>query len=337
MTTIPLTHSKHLIPFVNFMRQNGEPVERLVQKSRLPGSCLDDPEMLIPSDGVFHFRELAARVTGLPNIALESTKDIDIANLGDFGQMLLRAPTLAKLLTEFCRLAPSQTSMTSFAVKQPNDGNVSFCYHFNYFSDFDLWHNDLYILQWVIKVVRLVDPEWTPKDLCFSSPYSAHSREALEMLGVSSAVSFGHPGSCFSIPSSMLALPLKEKNTRHKKEHPEKYLLSTAPGKTYPKALQQVIRSYAADRWLNAKEASECVGTSMRTMQRRLSAEQSSYSSVLEQTRAEMASELIESTEASLVDIAHKLGYQSPGNFTRAFRRWSGVSPSEFRRHRNVH
>ena len=316
------------------MRHHGEPVEHLLQKCRLPGSCLDNPEMLIPSEGVFQFRALTARVTGLPNVALESTKDLDIVNLGDFGQMLLRAPTLAKLLTEFCRLAPSQTSKTSFYVKRSNDGDVSFCYHFNYSSGYDLWHDDLYTLQWTIKAVRLVDPEWTPKGLCFSSSNSAHSHQALEMLGVSSAVSFSHPWSCFSIPSSMLALPLKENNARQKKEPLDNNLLSTAPGKTYPEALQQVIRSYAADRWLNAKEASECVGTSMRTMQRRLSAEQSSYSSVLEQTRAEMARELMESTEASLDDIAHKLGYQSPGNFTRAFRRWSGVSPSEFRRQR---
>ena len=117
-------------------------------------------------------------------------------------------------------------------------------------------------------------------------------------------------------------------------ELPDINFLSSAPGKSYSEALQQVLRSYAADRWLSVNEASECVGASMRTMQRRLSTEQTSYSRVLEQARAEMARELLESTEASLADIAHELGYPSPGNFTRAFRRWSGVSPSEFRRHR---
>jgi AraC-like DNA-binding protein len=334
MTTIPLTHGKHLIPFATFMRKNGEPVERLMQKSRLPSSCLDNPEMLIPSDAAFHFRELAARVTGLPNVALESTKGLEVANLGDFGQILLHAPTLGKMLTEFCRLAPSQTSMTSFAVKQRNDGDVSFCYHFDYSSDFDLWHNDLYILQWILKVVRLVDPEWAPKGLCFSAMNSVHCHQALEMLGVSSAVSYGHPWSCFTIPSSMLALPLREIVAWQKKELPDIDLLSSAPGKSYSEALQQVLRSYAADRWLSVNEASECVGASMRTLQRRLSTEQTSYSRVLEQARAEMASELLESTEACLADIAHELGYPSPGNFTRAFRRWSGVSPSEFRHHR---
>ena len=334
MTTIPLTRSKHLIPFADFMGRQGEPVEPLVQKCRLPGSCLDNPEMIIPSDRAFQFRELTARVTGLPNVALESTRDLEIANLGNFGQMLLRAPTLAKLLTEFCRLASSQTSMTSFAVKQRNDGDVSFCYHFNYSPAFDLWHGDLYTLQWMIKVVRLVDPKWAPKGLCFSALNSVHSHQALEMLGVSSAVSYGRPWSCFTIPSSMLALPLREIVGRQKNELPDIDLLSSAPGKTYSEALQQVVCSYTADHWLSVNEASECIGTSMRTMQRRLSAEQTTYSKVLEQTRAEMACELMESTEASLADIAHKLGYPSPGNFTRAFRRWSGVSPSEFRRHR---
>lgn len=42
-------------------------------------------------------------------------------------------------------------------------------------------------------------------------------------------------------------------------------------------------------------------------------------------------------TDANLTEIGLKLGYANPGNFTRAFRKWAGVGPGEFRRQRKTH
>jgi AraC-like DNA-binding protein len=95
-----------------------------------------------------------------------------------------------------------------------------------------------------------------------------------------------------------------------------------------------MIRTYASDSWLSVEHASEGATTSVRALQRRLSAEQATYSGVIEHTRAEMAGELLERTDASIAEIANQLGYKNQGNFTRAFYRWAGVSPSEFRRQR---
>ena len=79
MPTIPLTRSKHLLPFVAFLRKAGEPVGQLLQRARLPSGCVDDPETLVPSDAAFHFRQIAAQTTGLPNIALDATQGLEIA------------------------------------------------------------------------------------------------------------------------------------------------------------------------------------------------------------------------------------------------------------------
>jgi AraC-like DNA-binding protein len=97
-----------------------------------------------------------------------------------------------------------------------------------------------------------------------------------------------------------------------------------------------MIRSYADDRWLGIEQASEAANTSVRTMQRRLSAQQKNYSSIIQETRAEMAGDLLEGTDASMAEIAHMLGYRHQGDFTHAFRRWAKVSPSEFRKHRSL-
>lgn len=336
MPTIPQTRSKHLLPFVTFLRKAGEPIDQLLQKARLPSHCIDDPETLIPSDAAFHFRQLAARTVGLPNIAFDATQALEIADLGDFGQALMRAPTLANLLLEFRRLTTTQTTMAVIELRQHNRGDISLCYCFEYASEFELWHNDLYILQWTIKIVRLVDPFWSPSHLWVSSSYTAERHEVVERIGIPEA-SFGHHCTGFFIPSSMLALPLTKKSAKQPDQstHHEG-LWATAPEKTYSGALRQVIGSYANDRWLGVEQAADVLGTSVRTLQRRLSAEETNYSNVLEGIRAEIAGNLLESTDATIAEIASQLGYRSQGNFSRAFRRWAKVSPNAFRQQRRA-
>ena len=104
MPPILLTRSKHIFAITKFLQGNGEPVERLLRRAELPSTCLENPESLIPSHAAFHFRELAARCTGLPNIALDAAQNLQIADLGDFGRMLLAEPTLVAAAQQFQQL-----------------------------------------------------------------------------------------------------------------------------------------------------------------------------------------------------------------------------------------
>jgi AraC-like DNA-binding protein len=69
---------------------------------------------------------------------------------------------------------------------------------------------------------------------------------------------------------------------------------------------------------------------STRTFKRKLEEHGTSYSKLLEELRRSRATELLRS-ELSIAEIAQRLGYSDPANFTRAFRRWTGQSPRAFR------
>ena len=56
------------------------------------------------------------------------------------------------------------------------------------------------------------------------------------------------------------------------------------------------------------------------------------YSRLIEEVRLSAAAEKLRQTGRKLVDIAFDAGYSDQANFTRAFRRWAGVPPSQFRR-----
>jgi len=68
-----------------------------------------------------------------------------------------------------------------------------------------------------------------------------------------------------------------------------------------------------------------------RTLVRRLGRSGTSYRALLESTRGEVARQLLQDTRAPIARIAASLGYADPSVFTRAFRRWTGMTPLRYR------
>jgi AraC-like DNA-binding protein len=73
------------------------------------------------------------------------------------------------------------------------------------------------------------------------------------------------------------------------------------------------------------------LGMSVRTLSRRLTANGTSYSEVLDGYRETMSKSMIDDSEMSLTEIAFVLGYSDLSSFSTAFRRWVGKTPTEYR------
>jgi AraC-like DNA-binding protein len=68
-----------------------------------------------------------------------------------------------------------------------------------------------------------------------------------------------------------------------------------------------------------------------RTLVRRLNETGTTYQALVDDMRAQIAKQLLHDTRSPVSRIAASLGYGDPTVFTRAFRRWTGLSPREFR------
>jgi AraC-like DNA-binding protein len=75
----------------------------------------------------------------------------------------------------------------------------------------------------------------------------------------------------------------------------------------------------------------ERMNMSTRTLRRRLKDEGSSYRELLDEIRFGLAKEYLGKTNLSMEEICRLLGYSESGNFSHAFRRWSGQSPRQWR------
>ena len=73
------------------------------------------------------------------------------------------------------------------------------------------------------------------------------------------------------------------------------------------------------------------LGTSSRTLQRRLHEEEHTYQGVLNRTREELARHYLGRTDLPGSEISYLLGYEDPNCFFRAYQDWTGATPAQSR------
>ena len=79
------------------------------------------------------------------------------------------------------------------------------------------------------------------------------------------------------------------------------------------------------------KQVAERLEVHPRTLQRRLNEVDSSFQDILERVRKDMAKRYLADHSMSLAEVAFLLGYHDQSSFNRAFKEWTGESPSGFR------
>ena len=96
-----------------------------------------------------------------------------------------------------------------------------------------------------------------------------------------------------------------------------------------PKVTESVVSYFLEFGIASRDQTAEALGLSLRTMQRKLSQQQTSFKEILENVRYRKATQLLNIPGYSYEDIAFVLGYQDIRSFYHAFHRWTGSSPGK--------
>jgi AraC-like DNA-binding protein len=82
---------------------------------------------------------------------------------------------------------------------------------------------------------------------------------------------------------------------------------------------------------VDEEQLAQAFNVSRRTLQRRLAEAGTSFTGLLDEARRELALRYIGERRMSIKEVTYMLGFSEPGNFSRAFKRWTGQAPSRFR------
>lgn len=99
--------------------------------------------------------------------------------------------------------------------------------------------------------------------------------------------------------------------------------------------IETQVRAAIIDRlpsgYVNEDVVADMLHMSRRTLQRKLAEGDATFQRLLDDTRRHLATDYIQRSQKSINEVTYLLGFSEPSNFTRAFRRWHGVSPSAYR------
>ena len=98
---------------------------------------------------------------------------------------------------------------------------------------------------------------------------------------------------------------------------------------------EQVLRSLGAEE-VSAELVSRRLHVSRATLTRKLAQERTTLSAVLDDVRRDLAVEYLRLGSLSVEEVARRLAFSDARAFRRAFQRWTGTSPAEFRAKRDT-
>ena len=327
-TYIPLHRVATALPFMDYLHQYGAPLERELQRARLPVLAMDDPDSFIPSRNYWNFIANVANREGIKDlgflVGLHSG-----ANAADPGlaKQLARLPSLHQALERFCKIATTEISQVALWL-EPADRHT---HRLHYRTSFGREHPAYVHFQWyglmaTMAAIRLfAGKRWHPRQIGLGTTtkpgqnirqYFPHARF--------------HTGQehCFiGLGNRLLGKPpqpdedLFQSSPRYKKIKPPRDFIGT---------LKLALRSYLRDGAPDLELAADIANLSTRTLQRRLADAELTYRDLLAEIRYETAIDLMRNTDSTITDIATLLGYSDPSHFARAFRRMAGVSPRKY-------
>lgn len=331
MNPIPLIRANILTGFVTFLEEIGAPVQDLLATAKLPPSVLQTPEALLPLKQVFEFCEQSARSAGCESLGLRVGQKIQIEDLGAFGRLLCHSLTLHDAIqTAVHMMATYNSGDRIWLIEQGNQ--VWLCRKFIDQMDVGRQQADQCSVMIMIHLIQLAsDCKWNPTEIHLATSKSQELNETQALSNTK--ILFEQQFTAISFPRSLLSLPLKNLGAYRDAQRCKDYemLLSSAPATTFPGSIRQIAASLLKEGYPDVQLIAERVGISVRSLQRQLNEADLTYSRLIEQVRFDRSVRLLSDPTIKLADISTELGYTDAANFTRAFRRWSGVSPSDFR------
>ena len=312
-------------------RQLGRDPRSIIEKHGLEARVLSDPESLVAPQQVADVLEYCSVLFDDPLFGLH------IASLQD--------PEVFGCVTALCRAAPTVRAglrclIDYLPVVHAPDCEVVLIEgtetaELTWLVNTDLGINDQAHYQAAMLNVKLLQamggPGFRPSWVSLSSDTRPADMPELER-ALGCRVSSRSRRNSVAFPVQALDLPVPSAN-RLLFKLLGSYLetVKAAHSQSIIDRVESYVRGALSSGSCSVERCAEKIGMSVRTLQARLAAEGARFSELVEGQRERLARAHLAQRSLSLDEIADRLGYGEQTSFGRAFKRWTGVTPQQFR------
>lgn len=324
---VQLGMAKEIAPTLHAFGLDPDPI---IKAAGLEPRLFEDGANLIPHRALGRLCALSVAHTQCRHFGFLVGCRATILSLGLVGRLMLHSETLgdalrglvAHLSVQDRVIVPSldvarDTAVLGYAVYQPGMESADQI-------------TDGAIACAVNAIRALLGADWAPTEVLLPrsqpanrEPYRRYFRAPVRFDQEIAALVF--PSRCLElrIPSAdPIMRALLEERIQH---------LKGVQGSEFSDDIRRLLRTRLTSTRSSAEDIADLLAVHRRTLSRRLKDSGQGYRSMTNEIRFEIARQLLEDTDVSLGQIAAALGYSEASAFTRAFRRWSGQTPTSWR------
>ncbi len=321
---IHMVKSAFHAPFKIAMDACGISADYYFKKVNLPVK-VDDPDGLLPVKPFFQLINMVAINENLPGFGAFVAKTTPWHKIASLAPLIEGSENLKALLETFCEIASHQSSHGSFSLIDEGS-HYSFSYIGSPLFKGDI-QMELYRITSMIQLVQLATgAEWRPEIIRLITP-KTNAVGSCQLL-ISSNISFSQKYSAISIDTALLQLPVQLEipvtNIADNNSDADANI-------EFTNSIRQILKTYTQTKSISIEGLADITDLSVRTLQRRLKANDLKFNDLLKEAKFEHAKEKLHDTQTPIKEIAESLGYSDAAHFTRAFHQWCGVSPTKFR------
>jgi AraC-like DNA-binding protein len=331
-SVVELVRVASLSGYFETMASLGADPRPLLREQGLSGDLLVNPDQHIPALSAIRLLERSATATGCSTLGLRMSEGRSLANLGAASLLVAHQPTL-RAAFESLREFRARINPTLVVAIEEGGGQAILREDFT-LDQPEPWSQstDLALGVFAKICISVLGDNWQPQLVCFT-----HQAPPPSELPIYSRIFRCRPQ--FDSEFNGIVLAASDLDRPNRAADPElarhaRQLLVSAlhpEVRTRTEDTEQTIRLLLPSARASIQLCAAAMGTTVRTLQRELEAEGTSFSTLLHRIRQQLATQYLANPRMRITDIAGMLGYSTIGAFTRWHGQAFGHSPRQAR------
>ena len=322
---LPVVRLILALPFLEAARAVGVDLDATLLSFGLNSLAFDNPDMFVPASTMYDMVEALSDAIGDPHIGAKLGLHLNFQEWSPFINAAKHSNSVGDFLLRFCIDAyrdansvvfqlQTKGSRTTFQETRVSDGARS------------PRHNDAFGVGYILQIIRsAVGENWNGREV-IAKVYDP-SAIPEDFFGIRVATT-NTSGFAVSFPCEWLLLKPALTSSA---SFGETSISSQPAPESILEVLHHVLDSNLGNPQLNSVRIAQLCGLSQRTLSRKLAKVDTTLNTELAFLRRQRAQTYLANSDLSIGAISLKVGYSDPAVFTRAFRRWTGTTPTKYR------
>lgn len=324
--------SCHTVLAESFFHRNAELFRPHLAAVGLDEKILSAPESEIPVPQYVALWEVLGREVS-PSIGLEVAMRTESSELGAYGHAIRCAPSMQLVLRSLSRFMVVLTQSTQLEVED-NGKWVTLAYRVTDASIVQRRQDAELTICVVLNLLREVTqhPQLIPVRVAFE--HRAPADLTRHRQAFACPIRFEQPDNRLYFARELLDMPIRTADSRlFQALEPflEQQRKTRSSATDLLTQITHHIASSLSSGCASLDQVASGLNIGVRTLQRRLAEHNVEFSRLVEEVRRSLAENYVMQSDYSLTEIALLLGYSEASTFCRAFRRWTQLTPQQFR------